>query len=199
MMHLRKLLLLVILIFLTANIYAQLTKEDSIWIEGIKSGRIKIELTPETRKAIEEGRLIDTEKPNIKLLESTPQLQILKEFSGIRPESDEEELIDLSTLPSSVFILRDIPDSAKRKSFVYVAPPVNYISLKIIPIGKNGFYITAHTGELDAIVKDGQSKGGALVGVGYSFSMEDLLRYAFMPSERAKKRNRKYATAWKFY
>lgn len=198
-MELRKKLLLLTLILLTMNLHAQWTKEDSTWIEGVKSGRIKLELNPETRKAIEEGRLIEAEKPNAKLLEHSSQLPVSKEFTDIRPEDEEYQIIDLSSLPPSLLMIIEIPDSTTKRSFVYVAPPKDYISMKQIPIGTTGIYITAHTGDLDPIVKDGQSKGGALAGLGYSFSMEDLLRYAFMPSERAKKRNRKYAIAWKTY
>lgn len=198
-MVLRKILLPLSLILLSINLHAQWTKEDSVWIEGVKSGRIKLELNPETKRAIEEGRLIDTENPNAKLLEYSSQLPIFKEFTNIRPEDEEYEVIDLSSLPPAVLMILEVPDSTSQRSFVYVAPKKNYISMKKIPIGTKGIYITAHTGELNPIVKDGQSKGGAMAGIGYAFSMEDLLRYAFMPSERAKKRNRKYATAWKYY
>lgn len=197
-MVLRKIILPLSFILLTMNLYAQWTKEDSIWIEGVKSGRIKLELTPEAQKAIEEGSLIETEKPNVKLRKNSSQLPISKEFTGIRAE-EEPESIDLSSLPPGILMLRDVPDSVSRKSLVYVAPPKDYISMKVIPIGTSGVYITAHTGDLNPIVKDGQSKGGAMAAIGYTFSMEDLLRYVFMPSERAKKRNRKYATAWKYY
>jgi hypothetical protein len=37
------------------------------------------------------------------------------------------------------------------------------------------------------------------IGLGVSFSAEDLLRSIFWKSERAKKRNRKHANAWKSY
>jgi len=42
-------------------------------------------------------------------------------------------------------------------------------------------------------------KGVAMAGAGATFDMEGILRQVFWSSERAKKRNRKYATAWKFY
>lgn len=199
LMIFRKIILALSFILLTMNLYAQWTKEDSIWIEGVKSGRIKLELTPEAQKAIDEGRLLETERPNLKMRKHSPQLPISKEFTDIRPEEEETYFIDLSSLPPGVIMLRDVPDSVSRKSLVYVAPPKDYISMKQIRIGTSGFYITAHTGDLNPIVKDGQSKGGAMAGIGFAFSMEDLLRYVFMPSERAKKRNRKYATAWKYY
>ncbi|MDD4514595.1 hypothetical protein [Massilibacteroides sp.] len=198
-MIIRKLLLLVSCFLLAANISAQLSKEDSLWIEGVKSGKIKIELNPETKRAIEEGRLIRSDKPNTQLLESSSELPILKEFTGIQPEEEDTEIIDLSSLPPGVFMLYDIPDSTQLKSLVYVSKNRDYISMKRISIGSKGFYVTAHTGDLSPEIKDGQSRGGALAGIGYAFSMEDILRYIFWPSERAKKRNRKYATAWKTY
>lgn len=199
-MSLRYFLLFGSTLLLTSNLFAQQwSREDSLWIEKVKSGKIKIELNPETKKAIEEGMLIGTEKPENKLKESPSQLPITREFTDILPEDVEIEQLDLSSLPPSVFLRLDIPDSAKQKSFVYVAPTKDYLSMKIIRIGTDGFYITAHTGDLNPIVKDGQSRGGAMGAVGYGFSMEDILRQLLMPSERAKKRNRKYATAWKFY
>ncbi len=199
-MNIRFFFAFVIFISATTNLFAQWTKEDSLWMEDVKAGKIKIELNPETQKAIEEGLLIGTERPRIQLIESPSEYSITKEFTGIQPEWEEEEKpIDFSTLPPSIFILRDIPDSACQKSFVYVAPPQNPIRLKRIPIGISGLYITAVTGDLNPIVKDGQSKGGALAGIGYCFSMEDLLRYIFWSSERAKVRNKKHATAWKNY
>ncbi|MDD4660213.1 MAG: hypothetical protein PHF73_06035 [Massilibacteroides sp.] len=186
-MNLRKLLMFVVFVSIATHLYAQWTKEDSIWMEDVKSGKTKIELNQETLKAIEEGRLIGTDRPNNQLRESSSQYSITKEFTGIQ------------SVPSSIFILREIPDSGCRKSFVYVAPPKDYISMKRIPIGTGGLYLTAVTGDLNSIVKDGQSKGGALAGIAYSFSMEDLLRYVFWSSERAKRKNRKNATAWKYY
>lgn len=179
--------------------FAQWTKEDSLWMEDVKSGKIKIELSPEAKKAIEEGRLLRFEKEDIDLQRAESQLPILKEFENIQPEEKETEPMDITKLPPSIFLRRDIPDTAHVNSFVYVGPQKNYITMKVIPIGTTGFYITAHTGDLNPIVKDGQSRGGALLGVGYCFSMEDILRYIFWPSERAKRRNSKYATAWKNY
>lgn len=199
-MNLRRIILPLSFLLLTANLYAQWSKEDSLWIEDVKSGKIKIELNPETKKAIEEGRFLGTDAPdNQELLESPSRLPILREFMIMRPEDVEHDSIDFSTLPSSVFFLYEVPDSADKKSLVYVAPKKDYISMKLIPIGTSGVYISANTGDLNPIVKDGQSRGGAMGTVGYCFYAEGILRYIFMPSERAKMRNRKYATAWKYY
>lgn len=200
MMKHRKHIILVSLFFLTINLHAQWTKEDSLWIEAVKSGKIKIELNPETKKAIEEGRFLKTDKPvSLELLEAPSRLPILREFILIPPEDIDAKTIDPTTLPSAVFFLYDIPDSAKTKSYVYVAPPPDYISMKRIPIGTNGFYISANTGDLNPTVKDGQSRGGGMATIGYAFSAEDILRHIFWASERAKKRNRKHAVAWKYY
>lgn len=199
-MLLRKTTYLCSLILFTMSLHAQWTKEDSVWIEGVKSGQIKLELNPETKKAIEEGRLIKIAPPNNEMRESSAQLPITKEFTDIKPEDEAyQKLIDPSSLPPAILLRLDVPDSAQIRSFVYVAPPKDYISMKLIPIGTSGIYVTAHTGDLNPIIKDGQSRGGAMAGVGIGFSMEDILRQIFMPSERAKKRNRKYATAWKYY
>lgn len=195
----RKTLLLPFFILIAINLHAQLTKEDSIWIEKVKSGKIKLKLNPETKKAIEEGALINADKPSAKLRNEASELPLSKEFTDIRPKDEDYEYTDTLSLPPAVWMIRKIPDSSYQRSFVYVAPPKNYITMRKIPIGTNGIYITAETGDLNPFVKDGGTQRGALGTVGYSFSMEDLLRYAFMPSERAKMRNRKKATAWKYY
>lgn len=198
-MCLRRFLLFTSCILLSSSIYAQWSKEDSLWMEDVKAGKIKIQLDPEVQKAIEEGRFIRTERADKELLESPSQYSITKEFTGIRPEKEENEPIDFSSLPPAIFFLYDVPDSTDKKSVVLLKKPKDYISMKQIPIGTSGVYITATTGELNPIVKDGQSRGGALLGVGYGFSMEDILRHLLMPSERAKKRNRKNARTWKNY
>lgn len=199
-MLLRKTTCLCSLILFTLSLHAQWTREDSVWIEGVKSGKIKLELNPETKKAIDEGRLIKIAPPQNAMRGSAAQLPITKEFTDIKPEEEEYgHSINPASLPPAILLRLDVPDSARIKSFVYVAPPTDYISMKLIPIGTSGLYVTAHTGDLNPIVKDGQSRGGAMGGVGFAFSMEDILRQIFMPSERAKKRNRKHATAWKYY
>lgn len=200
MLSYRKYPLFLTLLVLATTLHAQWTAEDSIWIEGVKSGKIKVELNPEVMNAIEEGRFLETDQPTrLKLLESPSRLPINKDFMLDAPKKIEDKRIDPATLPSAVLLLYAIPDSANRKSLVYVPPKKDYISMKIIPIGNNGFYISANTGDLNPLVKDGQSRGGAMASVSYMFSAEDLLRHIFWASERAKKRNRKYATAWKYY
>jgi len=48
-------------------------------------------------------------------------------------------------------------------------------------------------------VKDGQSRGSINAVFKTRFSMEDILSGIFSKSERAKRKNRKKANAWKNY
>ena len=61
-----KLLLIVIGICLSGKMFVsaqQWTKKDSIWLKKVLSGKEKLELNPEAKKAIESGELTNLEEP----------------------------------------------------------------------------------------------------------------------------------------
>lgn len=60
----------------------QWTKKDSVWLQNVLSGKEKLELNPETMKAIQSGSFINLDEPasNMKISPVTP-LPILKDFT----------------------------------------------------------------------------------------------------------------------
>ena len=62
----RKQLFIVMLICLRGADYMsaqQWTKKDSVWLQNVLSGKEKLELNPETMKAIQSGSLINLDEP----------------------------------------------------------------------------------------------------------------------------------------
>ena len=196
----RKLIFTLLLFSHTVCSFAQWTKEDSVWLEGVASGKIKLELNPETQKAIEEGMFISTDKPIIQPLHAPNTLPITKVFTDIKPANvppPESDSIDFSRLPPSVFMKYELK-VAVRSVVLIPIPPLK--KLDSVRIGNTGAAVRAKaTNVYPSAVKDGQRRGGFVASVGYSFSADDLLRTIFQPSFRAKKRNKKHATAWKNY
>ena len=81
----RKQLFIVMLICLRGADYMsaqQWTKKDSVWLQNVLSGKEKLELNPETMKAIQSGSLINLDEPasEMKMAPVTP-LPILKDFT----------------------------------------------------------------------------------------------------------------------
>lgn len=101
-----KQLLLCFLICLNSTDYAfaQWTKKDSVWLQNILSGKEKLQLNPETMKAIQSGSLINPDKPANSMILSTPSL-IIKDFSSfIQPVDTGKKLPDYRKMPPSVFM-----------------------------------------------------------------------------------------------
>ncbi|MCD7848485.1 MAG: DUF4858 domain-containing protein [Parabacteroides sp.] len=82
----------------------QWTKKDSVWLQNVLSGKEKLELNPETMKAIQSGSLINLDEPasNMKLSPVSP-LPILKDFSEYIKADTTRRKIALKDLPPSVF------------------------------------------------------------------------------------------------
>lgn len=105
----RKQLLIVMLICLKGADYLsaqQWTKKDSVWLQNVLSGKEKLELNPETMKAIQSGSFINLDEPasNMKLSPVTP-LPIIKDFSEYIQTDSTRRKIALKDLPPSVFWL----------------------------------------------------------------------------------------------
>ena len=151
--------------------FAQWTEKDSLWLENILSGKEKLELAPEVKKAIESGTFIDMKNHRQELSLPPSQYTILKEFEGIGIPDTMQKHIDYRRMPPSVFSLYFMPDSFGMNEL-------------------QSFYIPT---------QPGASYAPTGLGLVIVFSAEDAMRYIFWPSHRAKKRNRKNATAWKWY
>ena len=104
-----KQLLIVMLICLKSADYIsaqQWTKKDSVWLQNVLSGKEKLELNPETMKAIQSGSLINSGEPasEMQLSPKTP-LPILKDFTEYLQTDSVHRKIALKDLPPGVFWL----------------------------------------------------------------------------------------------
>ena len=84
----------------------QWTKKDSVWLQNVLSGKEKLELNPETMKAIQSGSFINLDEPasNMKISPVTP-LPILKDFTEYIQTDSAYRKKALKDLPPGVFWL----------------------------------------------------------------------------------------------
>lgn len=104
-----KQLLIVMLICLRGADYIsaqQWTKKDSVWLQNVLSGKEKLELNPETMKAIRSGSLINMDGPasNMQIAPVAP-LPILKDFTEYIQTDSTHRKVALKDLPRGVFWL----------------------------------------------------------------------------------------------
>jgi hypothetical protein len=160
------------------------TKEDSVWLQRVLSGKESLQLNEETRRAIEAGTLIATPETKMPLRESPSQLPIIKSFEGL-------------TAPDSRLEPHKLPPSVFRQYDMGVTDTVTEIP-RNMPMSKNN---VAGLKALDRLTprKATVDDPATLRYGAKAFSAEDILRSLFRPSHRAKKRNAKQADAWKTY
>ena len=104
-----KQLLIVMLICLKGTDYMsaqQWAKKDSVWLQNVLSGKEKLELNPETMKAIQSGSFINLDAPasNMHLAPVAP-LPILKDFTEYIQTDSTRRKVALKDLPPGVFWL----------------------------------------------------------------------------------------------
>ena len=101
----RSLLIGFLLCFCIPCVYAQWTKQDSIWLQNVLDGKDTIKLNPEYQKAIESGTLIDTETPvGEQKLAKPSQIPITKDFSQyVQRDNTTKRKVPLKDLPPGVF------------------------------------------------------------------------------------------------
>ena len=109
----RKQLFIVMLICLRGADYMsaqQWTKKDSAWLQNVLSGKEKLELNPETMKAIQSGSLINLDEPTseMKMAPVTP-LPILKDFTEYIQTDSTNRKKAPKDLPPGVFWLYSPP------------------------------------------------------------------------------------------
>lgn len=105
----------------------QWTKKDSVWLQNVLSGKEKLELNPETMKAIQSGSFINLDEPasNMKISPVTP-LPILKDFTEYIQTDSAYRKKALKDLPPGVF-------------WLYAPPPGKYYqSINICSMRSNG-------------------------------------------------------------
>lgn len=163
---------LIVLLFVclhnSANLYAQWTKEDSVWLNKVLSGKEELRLNPETLKAIQEGSLINTDisSPDKQMKSSPMKLPLAKDFSEyVRPERL-EKAIDPLTVSPSVYMRYTLDQPLQKETY-----------------NKAAFGVPQN-------VKDNAKRPTGI-------SFDDVLRGIFQPSFRNKTRNRKNAAVWR--
>ncbi|MDR1161444.1 MAG: DUF4858 domain-containing protein [Tannerellaceae bacterium] len=159
----------------TALIYAQWTKEDSVWLDKVLSGKETIKLTPEFQQAIESGTFLNTDiqSPSKQMKIAPGRIPINKDFT---------EYLSPGKLLKDIEEARDVdPFSIPPAVFMRYGPAIS------LPENKAG----------NAFVMPGHIKENAARPSGRSF--DDALRSIFSPSFRARERNRNNANAWKTY
>jgi hypothetical protein len=167
-------LLLLIYVYQTGDLYAQWTKEDSVWLDGVLSGKETIKLRPEFQQAIESDDLIHTGV-------ASPARQLIVAPGGVSVSKDFTEYLRPAKIPKSPEDAGDVdPYSMPPAVFMRYGPD--------IPLQRPGnaaFTVPGSIGE-NAPTPSGRS-------------FDDALKSIFSPSFRAKERNRKNANAWKRY
>lgn len=159
----------------TEYVYAQWTEKDSVWLQNVISGKVKIELNQEAIEAIESGTLINMDKPASNMImapASSPASSVLKDFSEyVRPEDVEE------SNPNRKVALKDLPPAVFRL----------YGMNKPLPRVKmlGSFHVSSD------IRENGRKPSG--------ISFDDMLQQVFMPSARSKRRNAQRWRTLKYY
>lgn len=201
------LLILVLILSLPVQLYAQeWSKEDSVWLSGVLSGKDTVRINPEFQKAIREGKLIHLEDvPGQQILEAPSELPLLKDFSEyLHADTDSiHKDLDYKSMPPAVYLLYKFGlDSIPRiNEEAHKVPAQRLIDKKEIKVGK--LPLTAAVGGKNLyssdVVKDGQKRGTLTGTVKHYFSLDDILSWIFSKKERNKKRNRKRDDTWRYY
>ena len=133
-----KQLLIVMLICLRGIDYVsaqQWTKKDSVWLQNVLSGKEKLELNPETMKAIQSGSFINLDEPasDMKMSPVSP-LPILKDFTEYIQADSTKRKKALKDLPPGVF-------------WLYTPPPGKFFHFVIGKSAQNYCHYTNRTAE----------------------------------------------------
>ncbi len=100
---------LVICLKSTSISYAQWTKQDSLWLQHVLTGKDTIRLNPETMRAIQGGTFLNMEKPSTPLLLQQSKIPILKDFSAYIHLEDSSR-VAITDMPSWIFWLRQLKE-----------------------------------------------------------------------------------------
>ena len=203
-MRKKKLISLLLVYLSPISVYAQWTEKDSLWLDGVLSGKEQIRLNPETMKAIREGTFINTDPSVPKLLSAPPILPISQEFDIAPQDTLFGDTIDYRTMPPAVYALYRHHKAAKSDTIERLLE--NAFSMpdltdkERVRIGKSPVTIAAKAENIyNDAVKDGQKRGGFTGSARVTFSLNDILMGIFNKTERNKRRNKKRAQAWKTY
>ncbi|MDR2774295.1 MAG: hypothetical protein LBC19_06055 [Tannerella sp.] len=162
------------------------SREDSLWLRTVIGGNGDVKINEDTKKAIEEGRLIVP--PWMKNSENkVDNVEILKDFDDAgRFDSVRVQSIDPYSMPPAVFALyvlymHKVDSINASMTCLLSAEEQESLASFLPPEARKGFYVSSVTGGF----------GG--------MDFNDLLSMTFSPSYRRKKYNAKYAVAYKNY
>lgn len=155
-------------------------------------------------EAIRSGNLINTGKPSMELLAAPPILPVSKDFDIQPADTTSEEAVDYGKIPPAVFALYKKEPALRTDTAG--TPQEGAFSIpdlrdkNRIQIGKSPLSVAAQaTNVYNDRIKDGQKRGGGVLSIGLTFSLDDILMGIFSKTERARRRNKKKANAWKYY
>lgn len=162
------------------------SKEDSVWLRSVIEGNGEIKINEDTKKAIEEGRLIVP--PWMKNSENeVDKVDILKDFDNVgRPDSVRIQSVDPYSMPPAVFALyvlymNKVDSINASMTCLLSAEEQESLASFLPPEARRGLYVSSTTG-----------------GIG-GMNFNHLLSMAFSPSYRRKAYNSKHAIAYKNY
>ena len=164
------------------------SKEDSIWLQNVLEGRDTLKINDETKKAIEEGRLI---MPSwMKEMDTDFNPELSKDFDDMgKPDSPRMHSLDPYTMPPAVYALYVLylekMDSAYQINSLILTEDERKQLETLLPAGADIFYPYAP-----------DYNPGFVIG-GQDFN--HVLSMIFSAQYRRLMYNRKHATAYKNY
>ena len=176
-----------LLLFSCALLLAQeWSKEDSLWLRNVLEGKETLKINEDTKKAIEEGRLI---VPSwMKNNDTDSDMEVIKDFDNAgTPDSSRMYMIDIYSMPPSVYALYvlyiDKMDSAYQVKSLIITDEERKRLEALVP-GMNLFYPYASD----------HNPGFSII-----MDFNDMLSMIFSARYRRIVHNWKHATAYKNY
>jgi len=188
------------------------SKEDSIWLINVLEGQYDLKINEDTKKAIEDGRLIvpswlknDDGKIN--------NIDIISDFDNVGAyDSARIHSVDPYTMPPAVYSLYvlyvDKMDSIFQSRSLIITDAEKDMLTALLPTGSiQAFSITyyMHNNNGNAVTFANRGLPEMLFqsaigpSIGFTTDFNHLLSMVFSPSYRQKEHNRKHATAYKGY
>ena len=157
------------------------TREDSIWLQKVLEGKEELKINEDTKRAIEEGRLILPSWMRSNDEKSKPELLMDFDDVGIRDDSSRFRDFDPLTMPPAVFALYVLYLDRMDSTFNISALMTDEVRKELeslIPTGSNVSYTA-----------------GSYPGLDFNHALSML----FSAKYRRLMLNRKHATAYKNY
>ena len=179
---------LLLLFSCTLLLAQEWSKEDTIWLRNALEGKETLKINEDTKKAIEEGRLI---VPSwMKNNDTDSNMELIKDFDNAgTPDSTRMRMIDIYSMPPAVYALYvlyiDKMDSAYQTGNFIITDEERKELEALAPMGTKLFY--PYTSD--------HNPGGSVGGLDFNH----MLSMIFSAQYRRIAHNRKYATAYKNY